>query len=215
VKTTTKINLLVAFIFVVIFGVVAVIYMGSLGNAAAEAGRTPIVREDSHHLTVAENEKVTVVEFLDFECESCAAVYPTVEELRERYGDQVTFVVRYFPIPSHKNAENAALAVEAAAQQGQFEAMYSRMYETQPQWGEQQESQASLFRSYAEQLGLDMTAYDADIAHPDTRQRVQQDMDDGLALGVSGTPTFFINDEKLDLTTIDDIEQAIQAALAE
>ena len=109
-KTTTKINLLVAFIFVVIFGVVAVIYMGSLGNAAAEAGRTPIVREDSHHLTVAENEKVTVVEFLDFECESCAAVYPTVEELRERYGDQVTFVVRYFPIPSHKNAEKALSA---------------------------------------------------------------------------------------------------------
>jgi predicted DsbA family dithiol-disulfide isomerase len=99
-------------------------------------------------------------------------------------------VARYFPLPGHANALNAAVAAEAAAQQGAFEAMYQEMYETQTQWGEQQDSKATLFRSFAQELGLDMAAYDAAVADPATLERVLSDRDDGLALGVEGTPTF-------------------------
>ncbi len=74
------------------------------------------------------------MEFLDFECEACRAAFPLVEQLRSQYGDRVNFVVRYFPIPAHFNAERAARAVESAAQQGKFEPMYKKMYETQSQW---------------------------------------------------------------------------------
>ena len=77
----------------------------------------------------------SLVEFLDFECESCRAAYPVVEDLRTKYAGKVDFVVRYFPIPSHANAVNAAVAVEAAAQQGKFEDMYKRMYDTQTDVG--------------------------------------------------------------------------------
>ncbi len=87
-----------------------------------------------------------VVEFLDFECEVCGAVYPVMEELREEYDGEVTFAVRYFPLPGHFNSGNAAVAVEAAAQQGAFEAMYQRMFETQSEWGEGRESEADRFR---------------------------------------------------------------------
>lgn len=78
---------------------------------------------------------VNFVEFLDFECEGCKALYPVVEQLRAEYGDRVNFVIRYFPLKSHFNSERAALAVEAAAQQGQLEAMYKRMYDAQNEWG--------------------------------------------------------------------------------
>ena len=157
---------------------------------------------------------MTVVEFLDFECESCLAAYPFVEQLREEYDGRVTFVARYFPMPGHANAENAAVAVEAAAQQGRFEDMYHRMYETQPEWGERQESEAARFRDFAADMGLDMTAYDAAVADPATLERVLRDREDGLALGVQGTPTFFLNGEKLEVDTTDEFIERIDAALA-
>lgn len=84
-----------------------------------------VVRENSHRLNAAPDSKVTFVEFLDFECEGFRAVYPEIEKLRAEYGDRVNFVIRYFPLPAHVNAERAARAVEAAAQQGQLEAMWA------------------------------------------------------------------------------------------
>ncbi|MDJ0361888.1 thioredoxin domain-containing protein [Rhodococcus sp. H29-C3] len=171
------------------------------------------VRENSHRLNSVPDGRVTFVEFLDFECEACRSVYPAIEQLREDYGDRVTFVVRYFPIASHFNAERAARAVEAAAQQGRFEAMYQRMYETQAQWGEQQTPQDDLFRSFAVDQGLDMSAFDAAYTDPATLERIQTDVADGLALGVQGTPTFFLNGVKIEPTTYGDLADALDAAL--
>lgn len=98
------------------------------GSAAADgtsSGReAPVVRDNSHRIGVPGDSEVTLVEFLDFECEACRAAFPIIEELRDKYRGQVTFVARYFPIQSHFNAERAARAVEAAAKQGEFEAMY-------------------------------------------------------------------------------------------
>ena len=94
---------------------------------------------------------------------------PWWQELKKEYGDRITFVHRYFPLPGHRNSGTAALAVEAAAQQGKYEQMASKLFETQPQWGEKQESQAALFRTYAQELGLDTGKYDAAVADEDTK----------------------------------------------
>jgi protein-disulfide isomerase len=174
-----------------------------------------LVRDNSHRLSTAPDGRVTFVEFLDFECESCGAVYPAVEQLRSEYAGRVTFVARYFPIPSHANAENAAVAVEAAAQQGRFEAMYQRMFETQTAWGEQQASQATLFRGFAADLGLDIAAYDRAVADPATLARVLGDRRDGEAAGVQGTPTFFLNGVRLQPQTMDELRTAFDRALAQ
>lgn len=194
------------------------------GSGRDEAGRPVapdpsaaseyLVRADSHRLSPAPAGSVTLVEFLDLECESCRAVYPTVEELRAEYGDQVSFVARYFPLPSHTNSENAAVAVEAAAQQGAFEAMYGRMYETQPQWGESDSPLAGVFRGFAADLGLDVEAFDRAVADPATLRRVRADRDDGVALGVAGTPTFFLDGEPVELTSVEDLRSAVEGALA-
>ncbi|WP_405219522.1 DsbA family protein [Agrococcus sp. Ld7] len=186
----------------------------STDSLVSPTAAPPLVDESTHVLNDAGPDAPVVVEFLDFECEACGAVYPIMEELREEYDGEVTFAVRYFPLPGHFNSGNAAVAVEAAAQQGAFEAMYQRMFETQSEWGEGRESEADRFRGYAQELGLDMAVYDAGIADPATLARVEQDFQAGVALGVDRTPTIFVDGERLELSQESDIETAIQAALA-
>jgi protein-disulfide isomerase len=199
-------------------GVLALLLLANRPSAPEPVAQSQVpagllVREDSHRLSTAADGRVTFVEFLDFECESCRAAYPAVEQLRAEYAGRVTFVARYFPIPSHANAQNAAVAVEAAARQGRFEDMYRLMFETQSQWGEQQVSQAATFRGFASDLGLDMASFDRTVADPATLERVLADQRDGHAAGVQGTPTFFVDGQRLDPRSIDDLRAALDQAL--
>lgn len=84
-----------------------------------------LVREDSCHLDEVADASVTVVEFLDFECEACGAQFPVMEQLREDYDGQINFVIRCFPLDGHRDSRPAA-----AAQQGALEEMYVHMFET-------------------------------------------------------------------------------------
>lgn len=172
-----------------------------------------VVRDDSHRLTTPATEKAQLVEFLDFECESCRAAEPLVQELKKEYGDRITFVHRYFPLPSHKNSGQAALAVEAAAQQGKYEQMAAKMFETQPQWGEKQDFQNALFRTFAEELGLDMEKYDTAMAAEENKERIRKDIADGKALGVTGTPTFFLDGQKLTINSEEHFRQLLDDAV--
>ncbi|KHO23755.1 DSBA oxidoreductase [Mycolicibacterium setense] len=172
-----------------------------------------VVRENSHRLNAAPGSEVTFVEFLDFECEGCRAVYPEIEKLRAAYGDRVNFVIRYFPMEAHVNAERAARAVEAAAQQGQLEAMYRKMYDTQAQWGEKRTPADDVFRGFAVELGLDMAAFDAAYHDQATLQRIRVDVADGRALGVQGTPTFFLNGTRIRPHSYEDLTRALDDAL--
>ena len=206
-----------AIVLIVIAFIVVAILQAQPPSPETEGSPAPpaasAIREDSHILDDGGAGAVTVVEFLDFECEACGAFYPVVEDLRAEFSGQIPFAIRYFPLPGHFNSKNAAIAVEAAFQQGQLEAMYKRMFETQAEWGEAQESRAALFRQFAEELGLDLAEYDAAVADPATAERVQSDFDDGVALGVGSTPTFFVNDRMVQLTSFDDLREAIEAEL--
>lgn len=174
-----------------------------------------LVRENSHRLNTVPDSDVTFVEFLDFECEACRAAFPLVEQLRSEYGDRVNFVVRYFPIQSHFNAERAARAVEAAAQQGEFEPMYKKMYETQSLWGEQRTPADETFRGFAAELGIDMAAFDDAYNDPATIDRINLDVADGQALGVKGTPTIFLDGNQVQFRSYEDLSAAVDQALKE
>lgn len=216
-RTQTRLALGIAAVVVAALAIVLVTRGGSSGPAeqVAPEQETVLVREDSHVLGEPGNSGVTLVEFLDFECEACGAAFPIIEELRTQYAGKVTFVARYFPLPSHFNSERAARAVESAARQDKFEEMYRLMYDTQANWGEQQEPLDGLFRTYAEQLDLDMEQYDADYASPEVAERVQRDVADGTELGIQGTPTFYLNGALLQPESGEDFVKAIDAALAE
>ncbi|WP_394252966.1 DsbA family protein [Arthrobacter pityocampae] len=197
-----------------------VILFNALGEDKGQAAGTTttageVVREDSHRLSQAPDEKAVLVEFLDFECEACLAAYPVVEDLSEEYGENLTVVSRYFPLPGHPNSETAAAAVEAAAQQDKFKDMHAVMYEKQTEWSHTNEDRSPVFRGYAEDLGLDMAAYDAAIADPATMERINIDKNDGMALNVEGTPTFFLDGEKIQPATLEEFRGLIETAIAD
>lgn len=210
---TTVASLIVVALFVVVAGILFLLTRPAPGPAAP-ADPSVLVRPDSHRLSAAPGARVTFVEFLDFECEACRDAYPEVEKLRERYAGRVEFVLRYFPLPMHRNSERAARAVEAAARQGKLEPMYKLMFDTQAEWGEQREPMDDRFRGYAQRLGLDLARYDADYADPATAERVKADKRDGETLGVQGTPTFLLNGRTLDPESWTDLGPALDDALA-
>ena len=215
-KTPVKVALVTTAVLLVLVLAALIFVLINQSQTAPPAGdgdAPQAVRSNSHVLDDGGEGAVTVVEFLDFECEACGAFYPVVEELREKYAGEITYVVRYFPLPGHLNSKNAAIAAEAAGQQGRFEDMYHRLFQTQAEWGEAQESRADVFRSFAEELGLNMAAYDDAVADPATLARVDADFTEGQELGVDSTPSFFIDGEKLELQALTDLETAIQAAV--
>ncbi|MDX2400678.1 DsbA family protein [Microbacterium algeriense] len=214
-KTSVKATLIAIAVAIVLLiaGIVFALSQRSSAPPAEDGEPQQTVRTDSHVLDEGGEDAVTVVEFLDFECEACGAFYPVVEELREKYAGDITYVVRYFPLPGHVNSTQAAIAAEAAAGQDRFEDMYHRLFETQAQWGEESEETPEVFRAFAEELGLDMAAYDAAVADPATAQRVQADKSDGDRLQVSSTPTFFVDGEQVVLQEWDDLEEAIEKAV--
>lgn len=214
VSTNTKIT--VGLLIAVLAGLAALFIFVERDIGSQDAAER-LVRPESHLLSQAAGEEgVTLVEFLDFECPGCAAVYPAIERLRQEYEGQITFVPRHFPLDIHPNAENAALAAEAASNQGKFAEMYAKLFETQAEWANAQGDQTATFERYADELGLDVARFRDDLADPDTARRVRNDQNDGVALGVSGTPTFFLNGERYDgPPTYDGLRTAIDKALAQ
>jgi protein-disulfide isomerase len=215
---STNLKLTYGLLGVVLFVIAAVVVFAKTDSPAPAdpaAVQASMVRDNSHRLDTAADGKVTVVEFLDFECEVCGAAYPGVEQLRKDYAGKITYVVRYFPLPGHLNSGNAAAAAQAAANQGKFEAMYHKLFETQTSWGDQQVDHTKTFEGFARDLGLDMDRYLADVAAAATAERVELDRNDGVAAGVRGTPTFFVNGQRLEgQPTYDNLKAAVDAALA-
>lgn len=210
-------NLMLSIGMIAVAAAVLIVLLLVSGDSEPDATETPtggeppaeLVRDDS--AVLSEGADAVFVEFLDFECEACLAVYPFIEDLRERYGDRISFVVRHMPL--HSNSVNAALAAEAAADQGEFEAMYHQLFDTAVDWGHQESSQRDTFFRYAEDLGLDMDAFAASFDDPATLDRIAQSQSDGQALGVRGTPTFFLDGEMLQVNTMADLEAALDAAI--
>lgn len=171
-----------------------------------------LVRPDSPVIGTADAE-VTMVEFLDPECESCRAAYPDVKKILDDYPTEVRLVIRYFPL--HGNSVLAAVATEAAGEQGKYEEMQELLFTRQPEWGEQQTPQTEKFVEYAEELGLDVARFRTSMNKQEYRDKVARDKADGVAVGVTGTPTFFVDGEWISRPSPAALRAAIDRALKE
>jgi protein-disulfide isomerase len=141
---------------------------------------------------------VVITEYADFQCPACGAYYPVVEQVYEKYQDQVTFQFRHFPLRQiHQHAMVSHRAAEAANKQGKFWEMFSLLYRNQQTWSVQTDP-TSTFRGFAESLGLDMAKYDADFKSEAVNDTLNADIAEGQKLGVTGTPTFFIDGKKIE-----------------
>jgi len=139
---------------------------------------------------------VTMVEYSDFQCPFCRRHFletqPTLDQEYIATG-QVRHVFKNFPLRQiHPQADGAAQAALCAGVQGKFWPMHDVLFQRQEEWAGQEDA-AQRFRAYAEELGLDMEAYDACWQAQPFTEQIQRDLEEGLALGVRGTPAFFIN----------------------
>ena len=178
--------------------------------AATTAILPELIRSDSPVIGPADA-PVTLVEFLDPECEACRAAYPGVEKLLAEYPEEVRLVVRYFPL--HGNSVLAAIATEAAGEQGKYKEMQKLLFERQSEWGEQQAPQSERFTQYAAELGLDTDRFASAMAKPEYAAKVARDKADGLTVGVTGTPAFFVNGRYIPRSSPAALRAAIEAAL--
>lgn len=198
-----------------VVGVVAIL----IGVSQLKSNQEPIAGEavirDDSHVTGAEEGQVTLVEFGDYQCPACAAAEPTITQLKADFPDELTFSFRNFPLLSiHPNAMDSAKAAEAAALQGKFWEMHDLLYAQQNAWSSLGNPDDQ-FRAYAEQLELDVDKFMSDYRSQAVTDRVNRDYDDGIALGVNATPTFYLNGEKVEDNSYVAMKAQIESILAE
>jgi protein-disulfide isomerase len=134
---------------------------------------------------------VTIVLFSDFQCPFCARVGPTLDEVERAYGDKVRIVWKHQPLPFHQQALPAAEAAEAAREQGKFWQMHDRLFASQ------RELSPDAYGRIARELGLDVKKFEAAVQSGKARARIQQDQQLASQVGAQGTPTMFVNGERV------------------
>lgn len=150
---------------------------------------------------------ITIIEFSDFQCPFCARFYTqTLPLILEEYIEQgkVKLVFRDFPIQSiHPNALPASVAAECANDQGKFREMHDILFEKQNEWNKLETTEALyVFSEYASSMQLDQKTFDSCITSGKHIPEIQNDLNDGRDYGVTGTPGFFVGNEKIGFTEL-------------
>jgi protein-disulfide isomerase len=174
-----------------------VLWFGSRGQPAPPAtAPIPIAAADGFHgFTLgSDSAKVEVTEYSDFECPFCASFatvqMPVIRQQLITTG-KVRWRYRDFPLPVHQYSRYAALAAQCAGEQGKFWEMHDQLFSNH-QWAQTGKNPASLFRDFARTIGLDIDKYDACVDGQRYAGRIQASVQEGEALGVRGTPSFFV-----------------------
>ncbi len=149
---------------------------------------------------------VTLEEFADFQCGSCAQVNPVFNEIKSAYGTKIHFVFRNFPLPAHPKAYDAAVAAEAAGMQNRFWDMQHQLLSNQQAWTSSP-SHKEIWKAYAEKIGLDVAKWENDMLGIGAKGRVDADMIRARAIGVNSTPTLYINGALVPYTEINDAQK--------
>jgi protein-disulfide isomerase len=135
----------------------------------------------------------TLVEYGDYQCPSCGMAYPLVKRVQKHFGSRLSFVFRNFPLTQlHQYAEAAAETAEFAGAHNKFWEMHDLLFENQNRLS------AELFVELAQQLHLAPTQLRQALEKNEFLPRIKQDFSGGVRSGVNGTPTFFINGQRLD-----------------
>lgn len=183
---------------------------------AATPSASPVATDEataSESATPTE-QKITVVEFSDFQCPACQASYKLKNQIFAQFSpEEVEFVYRHFPLTSiHPNAVLAAEAAEAASKFDKFWQMHDKLFENQSAWSDMSNDEAkNTFITYAEEIDINKEEFQQTMESEEIRQAVQVDVNLSRELSLSSTPTFFVNDQKVSapevIPTIEQIRQ--------
>ena len=162
-------------------------------TAMPDSNKLPLIRFHSPVIGPSDA-PVTIVEFFDPACESCRAFHPIVKEILSKFQGKVRVVLRYAAF--HPPSEEAIRVLETARIQGKFEAVLERLLETQPKWAPHGREPVSIWELIKE-TGIDVERARRDANLPAIGAILNQDMADVIAVGIRGTPTFFVNGKQL------------------
>ena len=177
-----NIQIIALIAFVVIAG--GVLYYGLSNNSGNDASNTD-----------RQAQKVHILKYSDYQCPACKAYVPAQEQLKREFGDMIEIEYRHFPLSSMQYSTLAAYATEAAREQGHFKEMHDMIFEYQEVWS--QGDARDHFTDFAEEIGLDMEQFAADLESETIHQRVESQRQEGIRRQVNATPTFFFNGQRL------------------
>ncbi len=161
--------------------------------SAGERQANPSVSVSSDdHIRGDKDAPVTIVEFSDFQCPFCKRFHPTVKQVLGEYSKEVRWVYKHFPLDSiHPQARPAAEASECAAEQDKFWEFTDGLFENQSRLG------GSLYKELAQDIGLNVNKFESCLSSGKYKDKVEADLQEGIKLGVNGTPGGFVNGEQI------------------
>ncbi len=157
------------------------------------------------------NPEVYLVEFFDPECESCRDFYPFVKMIMEENPGKIQLVMRYAPF--HPNSKFAIKILEASRKQGKYWEALEVLFRYQPEWGSHHHPQPELIWKYLPQAGVDIERIKQDMNDPAIDKMIEQEIKDGEALGVRGTPHFFVNGKPLETFGLEPLRDLVRKNL--
>ncbi|MBF0455776.1 MAG: DsbA family protein [Magnetococcales bacterium] len=153
---------------------------------------------------------ITIIEFSDFECPYCRRAQEAINKVEKNYGDKVRFVFRHYPLPFHKKAPKASEAAQCADDQNAFWPFHHALF------ADDAKLEIAAFKKLAKELKLNMSQFNSCLDSGKYAQRIADDLADGKGLGITGTPTFFINGIKLvGAVPFADFAEVIESELAQ
>lgn len=183
--------------------------------------KAPQNESSQETLLVAENEwikgnvnaQVTIIEYSDFQCPACAVFSSTLMKLFQDFPEELRIIYRHFPLVTiHKNALDAAYAVEAAGLQGKFWEMHDVLFEKQDEWSKGGNPK-DLFVSYAKNIELDEKKFLEDYKSKAVQEKVDDDLASASQLRLNSTPSVFVDGEKITSNGYDSLKSLIEEKL--
>lgn len=183
----------------------------------ADNGHPRMLTSQGEDATISANpavKSITLVEYGDIQCPACKVYHPIVKQLLASYPERVKLIFKNFPLTSvHPNAMNAAIAAEAVGRQGKYFQFVDLMYEKQDEWAGLDDPQPK-FEEYVKSLGLSVEQFQKDQKDPAIAKLINDERNEGIQNGVSGTPSFFVDGKKIENpNSIGDFKKIIDAEL--
>jgi len=194
----SKMKPIIVIVIAIALAASAAAYLSRGSSDTAKTPQTGALPPGGGRVQGPENAPVTLVEFADYQCPMCAHWSPMIAELLRKYPDKVRFEFHYYPlIQIHRYAMAAALAAEAAGEQGRYWEMHDLLFENQDRWAASNNAETE-FLTYAVRLGMNTNQFMQAMRSPDVQARILQDVTRAVNAKLPGTPTIFMNGQLID-----------------
>lgn len=211
-KSETKIlSVILIFSAILLIGAVTLLSMGQKNTVITPETEVTIDYSTGEKIG-SDSAKVKIVEYSDFQCPACKAFEPALQKVLNDYKEDIQFVYKYFPLPLHFNSKPASNFAIYSATEGKFWETHGKLFQTQEEWA-LLKNPNEYFLKLGKDLGLDETKLKIALDNNSFYPEMEKTMAEGEKIGVNSTPTVFVNNKKLNLSSYEDLETKVKQIL--